>query len=141
MHLQPIDRTDLARAWAVAEPWLAQACARPGCDLTVADLHAALERDEAALILIVDGGRPVAAGVTQVRDHRSGQRACWILALGGSGGARALASTIHEIEAGAARVGCAQVEFIGRPAWGRLHSSYVATRCSAGTHFSKTLRH
>ncbi|MCJ2112965.1 hypothetical protein MKK64_17430 [Methylobacterium sp. E-025] len=140
MHLQPIARTDLARAWAVAEPWLAQACARPGCDLSVSDLHAALERDEAALILIVDGERPIAAGVTQVRDSASGERSCWILALGGEG-ARAWASTLREIEAGAARVGCRQVEFIGRRAWGRLHPSYVATRCSAGTHFSKTLRH
>ncbi|MFK5600257.1 hypothetical protein ACFZ8E_25140 [Methylobacterium sp. HMF5984] len=124
MHLQPIARTDLARAWAVAEPWLAQACARPGCDLTVSDLHAALERDEAALILIVDGERPVAAGVTQVRDLADGGRSCCVLAVGGSG-ARAWRETLRQIEAGAARNGCARVEFVGRVGWAALLPDYV----------------
>ena len=125
MRLQPIDRTDLARAWAVAESWLAKACARPGCDLTVLDLQAALEREEAALILILaDGGRPVAAGVTQVRDLADGGRSCCILAVGGSG-ARAWRETLRQIEAGAARSGCARIEFVGRAGWAALLPDYA----------------
>lgn len=124
MRLQPIDRTNLARAWAVAEPWLARACARPGCDLTVADLRAALERDEAALVLILDGERPVAAGVTQVRDLADGGRSCCVLAVGGTG-ARAWRETLREIEAGAARIGCARVEFVGRVGWAALLPDYA----------------
>jgi hypothetical protein len=124
MHLHPVDPADLARAWPVAEPWLAQACARPGCDLSVEDLHALVQAGQALLVLIVGAaGAPVAAGVTQVRDLADGGRSCFVLAVGGSG-ARSWRGTLALIEAGAARNGCSRVEFVGRVGWAALLPDY-----------------
>lgn len=123
---------------AHARPWLATACARPGCDLTVAALFETCARGEAQLVGIFDDGRMIAAGVVQPRDYADGTRSCWVLAVGGSG-ARAWRHTLREIENGAARLGCATVEFVGRPGWARLLPDYAAERCEAGTHYAKRL--
>ncbi len=79
------------------------------------------------------GGPPVAAGVTQVREHADRTRSCWILAVGG-GGARAWRHTLRLIEAGARRIGCATVEFAGRSGWAGLLPDYASH-----THFRKAL--
>ena len=79
------------------------------------------------------GGAPVAAGVTQVRQHQDESRSCWVLAVGG-GGARAWRHTLTLIEAGARRLGCATVEFAGRSGWAGLLPDYAAY-----THFTKRL--
>lgn len=124
MHLHPVDPADLARAWPVALPWLAQACARPGCDLTVADLRGLVEAERALLVLILGAdGAPVAAGVTQVRDLADGGRSCCVLAVGGRG-ARDWRGTLALIEAGAVRNGCSRVEFVGRVGWAALLPDY-----------------
>ena len=119
-------------------PWLAAACARPGCDLTVEDLFGSCARGEAQLVGIFDDGRMIAAGVMQARDYADGVRSCWVLAVGGSG-AWAWRHTLREIEAGALRLGCATVEFVGRPGWARLLPDYAAEPCEAGTHYAKRL--
>lgn len=136
--LQAVDGSDLAQAWRIAEPWLAQACARPGCDLTLSDLRADLGAGAASLVLICDAGRPIAAGVTQVGRHADRVLSCFVLAVGGAG-ARAWRHTLGAIEAGAARVGCARVEFVGRPGWRRLLTDYAASACEGGTHYVKHL--
>lgn len=124
MRLHPVDHSDLARAWAVAEPWLARACARPGCDLSVADLHA-LIADEAALLVLIlgDDDAPIGAGVTQVRELAGGGRSCCVLAAGGTD-VRRWREIMAQIEAGAARNGCERVEFVGRVGWAALLPDY-----------------
>lgn len=129
----------------IAKGWLAAACERPGCDLTTDDLMRACAQHEAQLVGIFEDEPPsergglVAAGVVQVRDYADGVRSCWVLAVGGSG-ARAWRHTLREIEAGAAGLGCATVEFVGRPGWARLLPDYAAEPCEAGTHYAKRLR-
>ncbi len=138
IDLQAVDRTDLAGAWRIAEPWLVKACARPGCDLSPSDLLGDLLAGLASLVMIREAGRPVAAGVTQVGRHGDGALSCFVLAVGGAG-ARAWRHTLWTIEAGAARVGCTRVEFVGRPGWARLLPDYAASACEGGTHFVKHL--
>jgi len=123
IQLHPVPHADLDAGWAIAQPWLAQACARPGCDLDLSDLRTLVDAERALLVLIMDGDRPVAAGVTQTRETESGARSCCILAVGGTG-ARAWRDTLREIEAGAARLGCARVEFVGRAGWAALLPDY-----------------
>lgn len=118
--------------------WLAQACRRPGCDLSVADLIRFCSAGQAQLILIHDSGPVVAAGVTQVRSHADGRLSCWILAVGGSG-ARIWRGTLGLIEAGAVAIGCERVEFVGRAGWRRLLPDYAAAPCPAGLHYTKAL--
>lgn len=138
MHgLKPL-AADGSRAAAVL-PWLAAACARPGCDLSAADLTGSCARGEAQLVGIFKDEALIAAGVTQVRDHADGTRSCWVLAVGGSG-AKAWRHTLADIEAGALRMGCNLVEFVGRPGWARLLPEYAATSCEAGIHYAKRLR-
>lgn len=125
MLLHPVAAADLAQAWPIAEPWLAAACRRPGCDISAPELLALCGRGEAQLVLIhPEDGEAVAAGVTQVRDLERGGRSCCVLAVGGSG-ARAWRHTLRLIEAGAARVGCSRVEFVGRAGWAALLPDYA----------------
>ncbi|MGV7034844.1 hypothetical protein [Methylobacterium symbioticum] len=138
MRLQAIDHTDLAAAWRIAEPWLARACARPGCDLSAPELLDLCATGRALLVGIFDGPDLVAAGVSQVRQHGDGSRTCWVLAVGGAG-ARAWRHTLRQIEAGAAARGARRVEFVGRPGWRRLLPDYAAAPCEAGIHFTKDL--
>lgn len=124
MRLHPVEHADLASAWPVAEPWLAQACARPGCDLTVADLRELVEAEAALLVLILsDDGAPIGAGATQVRDLAHGGRSCCVLAVGGTD-VRRWRDIMRVIEAGAARNGCSRVEFVGRVGWAALLPDY-----------------
>ena len=138
MRLVPISVGSLPRAWLTYGGFIARACERPGCDHTEFSLLSQCLAQEAALIGIVINGEPVAAGVTQVRETPEG-RACWILALGGAAPG-IWPAVIAEVEAGAARVGCQTIEFIGRPGWCRIHRDYDAEPCEAGIHFSKRLR-
>ena len=124
MHLHPVARPDLATAWPVAEPWLARACARPGCDLAVEDLRALVAAEAALLVLILDAdGTPIGAGVTQVRELADGGRSCCVLAAGGTN-VRRWRDIMGVIEAGAARNGCSRVEFVGRVGWAALLPDY-----------------
>lgn len=108
----------------MAEPWLAQACARPGCDLAVEALHALVADEAALLVLILDAdGAPIGAGVTQVRDLADGGRSCCVLAAGGTN-VRRWRDIMGVIEAGAARNGCSRVEFVGRVGWAALLPDY-----------------
>lgn len=124
MQLHPVDHTDLASAWPVAEPWLARACARPGCDLSIADLRELLDREAALLVMILgEDGAPIGSGVTQVRELAGGGRSCCVLAVGGSD-VRRWRELIRPIEAGAARSGCDRIEFVGRVGWAALLPDY-----------------
>lgn len=136
MRLSPLAPHGAERPIVTA--FLAAACARPGCDLTADDLLSACHRGEAQLVGIFDGARLVAAGVTQVRELADRSRTCWVLAVGGAE-AKAWRHTLREIEAGARRLGCKAVEFVGRTGWGRLLPDYVATPCQTGTHYLKRL--
>ncbi|MEN3234734.1 hypothetical protein PUR29_14125 [Methylobacterium ajmalii] len=136
MHLSSVATADLPEVWPIVEPWLARACARPGCDLDVGALHALCAAGSATLVLIGPG--PVAAGVVQVAEHHDGRRFAAILAVGGAQ-ARSWRHTLAEIEAGARRLGCDTVEWIGRRGWGRLLPDYAATPTSAGILYTKTL--
>lgn len=138
MRLQAIDCTDLAAAWRIAEPWLARACARPGCDLSAPELFDLCAAGRALLVGIFDGAALVAAGVSQVRQRGDGRLTCWVLSLGGRA-AGSWAAVIAQIEAGAAAHGCGTVEFVGRPGWRRILPDYAAAPCEAGIHFSKIL--
>lgn len=139
MILLPVTFVELGSAKAQVLRWLGAACRRPGCDLSVIDLIRLCVNGEAQLILVLENGTPIAAGVTQVREHADRSRSCWILAMGGTG-ARAWSGTLGQIEAGAARIACRTVEFVGRPGWARLHPGYAVAPCEAGLHFSKELR-
>ncbi|WP_430913907.1 hypothetical protein [Methylobacterium sp. sgz302541] len=91
----------------------------------MADLLDLCRRGEAQLVLIhPEDGEAVAAGVTQVRDLERGGRSCIVLAVGGSG-ARAWRHTLRLIEAGATRIGCSRVEFVGRAGWAALLPDYA----------------
>ncbi|MBO1021469.1 hypothetical protein IPV08_16025 [Methylobacterium sp. SD274] len=139
MRLAMIPPSAILRAWPDLGGMIARACERPGCDHTETTLRAACLAGEAALIAILDNdGRPVAAGVTQVREQANGARSCWILALGGHR-SNAWLHTLEHVEAGARHVGCETVEFVGRRAWERLLPSYFAEACATGTHYSKRL--
>lgn len=128
----PADRLDAV--WPVVEPWLARVCARRESDLTLEGLLDLCRSGRGQLIMIGrEGHPPVAAGVTQVREHRDGTRSCWVLAVGGAG-ARAWRDTLGLIEAGARRLGCATVEFAGRAGWAGLLPDYAAH-----TYFRKVL--
>ncbi|MCC0809119.1 hypothetical protein FPV16_23450 [Methylobacterium sp. W2] len=139
IRLAPVPAVALAKVWPEVEAWLDRACRRTGCDLTVSELRELCEREQGMLFVMVgDEGRPVAAGVTQVRDHASGRRSCWILAVGGTR-ARDWLSTLEGIETGAAAISCSSVELVGRPGWARLLDGYATESCEAGLHFSKSL--
>jgi hypothetical protein len=134
MILTPVPADQVDAIWPVAEPWLARVCARPESDLTLDGLRALCRDGQGQLVLIGPaGGAPVAAGVTQVRQHHDESRSCWVLAVGG-GGARAWRHPLARIEAGARRLGCATVEFAGRAGWAGLLPDYAAH-----THFRKAL--
>lgn len=134
MILTPVPADQVDAIWPVAEPWLARVCARRESDLCPDGLRALCRAGQGQLVLIgQEGGPPVAAGVTQVREHRDGTRTCWVLAVGGAG-ARAWRDTLGLIEAGARRLGCASVEFAGRSGWAGLLPDYAAY-----THFRKAL--
>ncbi|MBE7196597.1 MAG: hypothetical protein INR70_02170 [Parafilimonas terrae] len=134
MILTPVPADQVDAIWPVAEPWLARVCARRESDLTLDGLHTLCREGRGQLILIGPaGGDPVAAGVTQVREHADRSRSCWVLAVGGSG-ARAWRDTLALIENGARRLGCASVEFAGRAGWAGLLPDYAAY-----THFRKGL--
>lgn len=139
MRLVPVPASLIPRVWPSLGGFIARACERPGCDETELSLLTACLANQAQLIAIVGEDRaPVAAGVTQVRDHEDGRRSCWVLAIGGSGVAE-WAGTLADIETGAAAAGCNTVEFVGRRAWARVLPSYRATRCEAGVHYVKDL--
>jgi hypothetical protein len=124
MNLTTVSPEMLPHAWPLVEPWIADACRRGAGDQTPADLLLICRKGEGALILIGKPGEPpVAAGVTQVREHQDGTLAIWILALGGAG-ARIWRDTLEHIEDGARRIGCASVNFVGRPGWAALLPSY-----------------
>ncbi|MDP4005063.1 hypothetical protein [Methylobacterium sp. NEAU K] len=134
MILTPVPADQVEVVWAVAAPWLARVCARRESDLTLDGLRAMCCAGQGQLVLIGPAdGAPVAAGVTQVREHADRTRSCWVLAVGGAG-ARAWRDTLALIEAGARRLGCASVEFAGRSGWVGLLPDYAAH-----THFSKRL--
>ncbi|MEG9528374.1 MAG: hypothetical protein MIL41_21835 [Hyphomicrobiales bacterium] len=134
MILTPVPADQVDAIWPVAEPWLARVCARRESDLTLDGLRALCRAGQGQLILIGRAGAaPIAAGVTQVREHADRTRSCWVLAVGGSG-ARAWRDTLTLIEAGARRLGCASVEFAGRSGWAALLPDYAAH-----THFRKAL--
>jgi hypothetical protein len=80
----------------------------------------------------------VAAGVTQVRQHRGGRLSCWVLSLGGRA-AGPWGAVIAAVERGAARLGCTTVEFVGRRGWGRVLPDYTAAPCELGHHFTKRI--
>jgi hypothetical protein len=132
--LTPVPADQVDAIWPVAEPWLARVCARPESDLNVESLHALCRAGQGQLVLIGPaGGPPVAAGVTQVRQHADDTRSCWVLAVGGTG-RREWLDSLPLIEAGARRLGCASVEFAGRSGWAGLLPDYAAH-----THFRKAL--
>lgn len=139
MRLAMIPTGAIPRVWPVLGGMVAKACKRPGCDHTEMSLCAVCLAGEAALVAILDDtGKPVAAGVTQVREHENGLRSCWILALGGTQ-SKAWLDTLEQIEAGARQIRCDTVEFVGRQGWERLLPSYFAEACETGTHYSKRL--
>ncbi|MGY2052413.1 hypothetical protein [Methylobacterium sp. JK268] len=139
MRLSAVAAPDVPGVWPRVRPWLAAACARPGCDLAPADLLSAILARRALLVLIGPAeGEPVAAGVSQVREAPDGGRTAWVLAVGGAG-ARAWRHTLALLEDGARAKGCARLEFVGRPGWRRLLPDYTAAPCEAGTHYSKDL--
>lgn len=134
MILTPVPADQVDVIWPVAEPWLARVCERPESDLTLDGLRTLCRSSQGQLVLIGPaGGDPVAAGVTQVRQHADTSRSCWVLAVGGAG-ARAWRDTLSLIEAGARRLGCASVEFAGRSGWAGLLPDYASY-----THFRKVL--
>lgn len=134
MILTPVPADQVDAIWPVTEPWLARVCARPESDLTLGGLREMCRAGQGQLVLIgPPGGPPMAAGVTQVRQHQDDTRSCWVLAVGGVG-ARAWRDTLALIEAGARRLGCASVEFAGRSGWAGLLPDYAAY-----THFRKAL--
>lgn len=118
--------------------WLGLACARTGCEFTVAELLEMCADGEAQLVAVCGAAGPVAAGVTQVRRHADGRRTCWVLALGGVAFGP-WSAVIAAIERGAARLGCTSVEFVGRRGWARVLPGYTATPCEVGFYFEKTL--
>lgn len=139
MRLFSVSPDMLPHAWPVVLPWIEAVCRRPGCDHTSASLLALLTAGEGTLWVIHPRiGEPVAAGVTQIRDYQDGWRSCWVLAMGGSR-AREWLSTLAVIESQARELGCAVVEFVGRPGWSRLLPDYVAEPVEAGTHYTKAL--
>lgn len=134
MILTPVPADQVDAIWPVAEPWLARVCARPESDLTLDGLRAMCRAGQGQLILIGPAGSaPVAAGVTQVREHADRTRSCWVLAVGGSG-RREWLDTLPFIEATARAIGCRTVEFAGRSGWAALLPDYAAH-----THFRKAL--
>lgn len=141
MRLLPIQAAQIGRVWPRVAPWLAAAERRVGCDLIADDLRNICLRQEGQLVVVLDRcGRSVAAGVTQVRDYEGGERSCWVLRLGGRSEGVAWPEVIAHVEAGASRLGCHAVEFVGRKAWRRFFPDYAATPDAAGFHFRKTLR-
>lgn len=141
MRLLPIPPAHIGRVWHRVAPWLAAAERRAGCDMSADDLRGICLRQEGQLVVVLDGsGRSVAAGVTQVRDYDGGERSCWVLRLGGRSEGVAWPDVIAEVEAGASRLECQAVEFVGRKAWRRFFPDYAATPDVAGFHFRKTLR-
>jgi hypothetical protein len=125
MKLTTVQREMLPFAWPDIEPWIIGACDRVPSELTVQGLRDMCLQEEAALVLIGEPGKaPVAAGVTQVRDHEDGRRVCWILALGGTA-SRSWLDTLKTIETNARRIGCASVQFVGRPGWAGLLPDYA----------------
>lgn len=141
MRLLPIPPARIERVWRRVKPWLAAAERRTGCDMSAADLRTICAREQGQLIVVLDGfGRSVAAGVTQVRDYEGGERSCWVLRLGGRSEGVEWPAVIAEVEAGASRLGCHAVEFVGRKAWRRFFPDYAATPDAAGFHFHKPLR-
>lgn len=134
MKVDVIPAARLPEVWSIADAWIAEACARPGCDVTAQDLCVLCAKGEAHLVLIGEPNEPpVAAGVLQIRNHESGTRSCWVYAVGGKG-ARAWRTTLRLIERGAEAAGCHLVEFVGRPGWAGLLPDYVAQ-----THYEKRL--
>lgn len=127
MKLTTVSPEMLPHAWPIVEPWIASALARVPSDLTLDGLREICAKGEGALMLIGQPGEaPIAAGISQVRDHEDGTRSAWVLALGGAGvGARVLRDTLQTIENGARRLGCASVNFVGRPGWAALMPSYA----------------
>lgn len=122
------------------KPWLAAAERRAGCDISADDLRSICAREEGQLIIVLDLlGRSVAAGVTQVRDYEDGERSCWVLRLGGRSEGVSWPDVIAQVEAGASKIGCHAVEFVGRKAWRRFFPDYAATPDAAGFHFRKDL--
>lgn len=141
MRLLPILPAQIGRVWLRVAPWLAAAERRAGCDLSANDLRTICAREEGQLIVVLDGfGRSVAAGVTQVRNYDDGERSCWVLRLGGRSEGVEWPDVIAQVEAGASRLGCHAVEFVGRRAWRRFFPDYAATPDAAGFHFRKPLR-
>lgn len=139
MRLFSVSADTLPHAWPVVLPWIEAACARPGCDHTAASLLALLKAGQGTLWVIhPQAGEPVAAGVTQIRDYDSGRRSCWILAMGG-GRVREWLPTLAAIESQSRALGCAVVEFDGRPGWSRLLPDYTAEPVETGTHYTKAL--
>lgn len=136
-----VPAASIASAWSDVLPFLAAACARPGCDETPDTLRTLLEREQGRLLLLLDeAGKPAAAGVFQLRDYESGRRACWILALAG----RPIIpwrQWIDSIEPRARAAGAVTMEFVGRPGWRRLLPHYTAEPCDAGTYYSRTIGH
>lgn len=138
LHLYGTQPGEMFKAWPLVSALIEAACKRPGCDMRPVEVFAACLNGEAQLILGLDALRKVvvAAAVTQVREYPE-IRSCWVLAVGGEGGHWPAA--LSAIEAGAARLGCRAVEFVGRRGWSRLLPDYQAAPCEAGHHFMKRL--
>lgn len=118
----------LPLTWPQVLPWIEGACARVPSELSPDDLYGICERGEGALMLIGEPGEPpIAAGVSQVRDHQDGTRTAWVLALGGSGGRGVWRYAIDAIETGARRIGCKSINFVGRPGWAAIMPDYACS--------------
>lgn len=134
MRLTPVETELVPFVWPRIEDWIAASCRRAPSELTLEGLRDACLDGEARLVLIgASALHPVAAGVIEVRTMTDGAKACWILALGGSG-LRAWRDTLHLVETTARDEGCASVEFAGRAGWARALPRYACT-----THYSMRL--
>lgn len=137
LRLAGVEPEHLFKVWPKVSPWIASACARPGCDLRPVEMFVLCINIEAQMIVSLDeAGEIIAAAVTQVREYPD-RRTCWVLAVGGAW--TNWRSALSAVEAGARRSGCSAVEFVGRRGWRRVLPGYAAASCEAGTHFSKSL--
>ena len=129
----------VGQLWPHVAPMFGRVCDRPGCDQTVEELRAACEAGNAGLLVGFDvDGRPMAAGVIQVRDYQDSGRRTWVLATGGERFA-SWVDVLRTLEGLARGAGSRTLEFVGRPGWRRIVPDYEATPDGAGFRFVKRL--
>ena len=114
----PVAPEEVEAAWPHVVPWVQSIADRSRGRMTVASIKKACASGRWIMWAVLESGKPLAIGITELRQAETGKITCCLVGVSGQESDR-WAHLIADLEAWARENGCQGMRFEGREGWER----------------------